>query len=584
MTGAEEASAWTEHQHGDGRRYYYNRITKASSWDKPDCLKTKEERMNTTSWKEYKTADGRDYFYNTVTKQSVWEMPIELKRLRGSAKEDSEEEEENAEEEEEKEVPEYATQEDRRNAFKELLEEKGVKTTMKWEEALKLIQDDRRMNALNTAGERKQVFAEYITQTKKREKEEEREKRKRAKDEFIDAVKAWPDLKPDSRYKDVAEVFFEKEWFKLIDEDERDELFQDFMDEHEKRMKEDRRKTRKEYVEKVKKIYEENSEISTLSRWRDVQDCLRDNETFRWLSKLEALTSWEEWLSETEKKEIEDLTKAKYRQERLARDNFRDLLVDLRKEGKLKMSTAWREVAQIVQSDKQYLAMIGLPGSAPHDIFDDFLEELAEKYKEDSKKLKKWAKAKGVVVTSSSTLSWFCDQLKDEEGYALIAQDNITQLFDSLVAKAKEQDEDAEKSAKRNRKKFVELLQRTRDVTANTTYESATKLLGNNPAWDAVDEHTRRQCFDIFVDQLKIQSESRKRDGRDNGDSAGESENGDRQKKDKKKERGGKKRSRHDEPAEEEEPPPPPRKQAKKRRDQEEEEEPEKKKTKKHKK
>merc|ERR1712151_1369650 len=109
-----------------------NKVTKQSSWDKPDVLKSSEEKANTTSWKEYKTADGRDYYYNPVTKQSVWEMPLELKQLRGLAREEESEEEEKEEE------PEWASPEERRAAFRELLEEKGVKCTMKWEEALKL--------------------------------------------------------------------------------------------------------------------------------------------------------------------------------------------------------------------------------------------------------------------------------------------------------------------------------------------------------------------------------------------------------------------------------------------------------------
>ena len=123
------------------------------------------------------------------------------------------------------------------------------------------------------------------------------------------------------------------------------EVFDDFMDENEKKAKEDRRKKRKEYVEKIKarpqllfflsfapvdlavgpcmlhcytcqEIYTKEEKITVLSRWRDVQDALRDNEYFKWLSKLEALTSWEEWVLDTEKAELKDKTKAKYRAER----------------------------------------------------------------------------------------------------------------------------------------------------------------------------------------------------------------------------------------------------------------------------
>ena len=53
-------------------------------------------------------------------------------------------------------------------------------------------------------------------------------------------------------------------------------------------------------------IYTKEEKITVLSRWRDVQDALRDNEYFKWLSKLEALTSWEEWVLDTEKAELKD--------------------------------------------------------------------------------------------------------------------------------------------------------------------------------------------------------------------------------------------------------------------------------------
>eukprot|EP00913_Durusdinium_trenchii_P019219 g18061.t1 len=303
---ATDAANWTEHTHSDGRRYYYNKVTKASSWDKPECLKNADERMNTTVWKEYKTADGRDYYYNPITKQSVWTMP-----------------------------PEWKTPEDRRNAFRELLDDKGVKSSMKWEEALKLIQDDRRFGALTAAGERKQAFAEYITQTKKREKEEEswtrleREKRKRAKDDFIEDLQKWKDLKLTTRYRDTAEHFYNEEWFKLLEEDERIEVFDDFMDEHEQKAKEERRKQRKEYVEK--ETYASHEKISVTSRWRDVQDALRDNEHFK----------------------------------------------------KITSNTFWGDYAEKVVKDSRYVALIAQPGSTPHDLFDDYQEELQDKYSQE---------------------------------------------------------------------------------------------------------------------------------------------------------------------------------------------------------
>ncbi|CAJ1399667.1 unnamed protein product [Effrenium voratum] len=49
---AKEPSNWTEHTQSDGRRYYYNKVNKLSSWEKPECLKNPDEKLNTTVWKE----------------------------------------------------------------------------------------------------------------------------------------------------------------------------------------------------------------------------------------------------------------------------------------------------------------------------------------------------------------------------------------------------------------------------------------------------------------------------------------------------------------------------------------------------
>lgn len=75
---------WTRHETAEGRVYYYNKITKESSWNKPDELKTPQERQARTTptsvsangiWKEYKTPEGRAYYYNTVTKETTWTRP-----------------------------------------------------------------------------------------------------------------------------------------------------------------------------------------------------------------------------------------------------------------------------------------------------------------------------------------------------------------------------------------------------------------------------------------------------------------------------------------------------------------------------
>ncbi|XP_020207674.1 pre-mRNA-processing protein 40A [Cajanus cajan] len=74
---------WIEHTSATGRKFYYNKKTKVSSWEKPFELMTPIERVDaSTNWKEYTSPDGRKYYYNKVTKESKWSIPEELKLAR----------------------------------------------------------------------------------------------------------------------------------------------------------------------------------------------------------------------------------------------------------------------------------------------------------------------------------------------------------------------------------------------------------------------------------------------------------------------------------------------------------------------
>ena len=57
---ADEPTNWTEHKAPDGRTYFYNSSTKASSWEKPDCLKSSIEMLLAQCpWKEFKAENGK---------------------------------------------------------------------------------------------------------------------------------------------------------------------------------------------------------------------------------------------------------------------------------------------------------------------------------------------------------------------------------------------------------------------------------------------------------------------------------------------------------------------------------------------
>lgn len=74
---------WSEHKSPDGRIYYHNNITKQSSWEKPEELKTPAEKaLSACPWKEYTSDSGKVYYYNTTSKESKWTAPQEYLDLK----------------------------------------------------------------------------------------------------------------------------------------------------------------------------------------------------------------------------------------------------------------------------------------------------------------------------------------------------------------------------------------------------------------------------------------------------------------------------------------------------------------------
>lgn len=73
------ASNWAEYRGVDGRDYFYNKITKVSTYKKPDALRSPEELK--LAWREYSTDAGRKYYYNVTTRENVWEMPAEYREF-----------------------------------------------------------------------------------------------------------------------------------------------------------------------------------------------------------------------------------------------------------------------------------------------------------------------------------------------------------------------------------------------------------------------------------------------------------------------------------------------------------------------
>lgn len=78
--GIESSTSWTEHEAPSGIKYYYNSVTKKSTYTKPACFLVDKINGGTNQptsekWKEYTdTKTGRKYFSDGVN--TTWKKPV----------------------------------------------------------------------------------------------------------------------------------------------------------------------------------------------------------------------------------------------------------------------------------------------------------------------------------------------------------------------------------------------------------------------------------------------------------------------------------------------------------------------------
>ncbi|CAE7594570.1 unnamed protein product [Symbiodinium pilosum] len=101
---------------------------------------------------------------------------------------------------------------------------------------------------------------------------------------------------------------------------------------------------------------------------------------------------------------------------------------------------------------------------------------------------------------------------KEDQGKAENDDSEDKQEDDKADDKEEEEDgDDEDPDGEKTRTQFVDLLMKAKEISAGTSYEDAEALLSKKAAWKAVDEHTRKECFEIFVDHLATHTGKKKK-------------------------------------------------------------------------
>ncbi|GAB0134827.1 hypothetical protein EsDP_00003182 [Epichloe bromicola] len=551
--GGQAASAWQEHHTPDGRAYYYNSATKATQWTKPEELMSGAERaLSDQPWKEYTAEGGRKYWYNTETKQSSWEMPDVYRKALGQAGSQGHGHAQNGghshnsydypreyrdsrhdsrrggyENEDKSQVfipatndePEFASPEEAEAAFMKLLKRSGVQPDWTWEQAMRATIRDAQYRSIRDPKGRRDAFEKYCQDVIVQDKERAEERMSKLRADFETMLKRHPEIVHYTRWKTARPMIEGETIFRYTnDEDERRQLFEEYVVGLKKAHKEHQIRSRRNALDALKELLPKLS-IKAYTRWSEAQHIIssafQDDETYQALTKYDTLITFQDHIKALERalnEQKQHEKKMKYRRERKARDAFKSLLSELRKDGKIKPGVTWSTIHPLIEQDERYTDMLGHDGSTPQELFWDVVEEEERSLRVPRNDVLDVLEDKRFELTPTSDLQAFLAVMKDDRRTANIDIDILQLIFERLREKRAAKRDDDKQTDRQQRRAVEDLrayLKRAEPpLLSGDTYEKVRPRLLKSEEFQAVSsEDLRRGAFDKHMRRLREKEE-----------------------------------------------------------------------------
>ncbi|XP_064800972.1 pre-mRNA-processing factor 40 homolog A-like isoform X2 [Oncorhynchus masou masou] len=546
---------WKEYKSDNGKAYYYNSHTKESRWTKPKeledleaMIKAEENGMAevgapgtviiTPNLQLDSAASMATMMMEmpamrpapTVSVEQMSMVPMLVAEVNADSPVNSTEDlagmeasvSNDASKEERPELVKktykWNTKEEAKQAFKELLKEKGVSSNASWEQAMKMIINDPRYSALPKLSEKKQAFNAYKVQTEKEEKEETRIKYKESKETYQRFLENHEKMTSTTRYKKAEQMFAELDVWSTVPERDRLEIYEDVLFYLAKKEKEQAKQLRKRNWEALKNILDNMANVTYRTTWSEAQQYLLDNPTFaedeelQNMDKEDALICFEEHIRALEKEEEDEKQKTLLRERRRQRKNresFQKFLDELHDNGQLHSMAAWMEMYPTVSSDIRFANMLGQPGSTPLDLFKFYVEDLKARYHDEKRIIKDILKDKNFLVEVNTSFEDFGTVISSDKRATTLDAGNIKLAFNSLLEKAEAREREREKEEARKMKRkeatFKSMLkQATPALEPETTWEEVRERFLKESAFEDVTlESERKRIFKDFMHVLE---------------------------------------------------------------------------------
>ena len=387
--------------------------------------------------------------------------------------------------------------------FKEKLKALGITITWKWEDASRLLFNEPEWKAIRTFSEKRNLFNEYINDLKNKEREEIYLKREKNKAKFRQLLSEDNTINSDSTYTEaMSRLSYDERW-RAVDEKEREDVFEDYIDliykKEEDEWKKEREVKKKLFLEKLK-----FKKIKSDTLWKNICIEFKDDPVFASMEKIDRIQAFADYITTLEAEEKREKKEKEKYQGYLNREKFRELLQISVEEKKLNMDTKWREYVSEIKDREEYLNMLGQEGSTPLELFQDKIYELKKDYKKVKKIFKEIITKNKIEIKYKISFEEFDNLISQYREGKIISIDMKKLLYEHIKKKLEEKEIIHNKHSNNIANKLYSYLQRKKlilrdDCPFDEAYEKIKKL----KKFENLSESNVREGYSILKQLIK---------------------------------------------------------------------------------
>ena len=387
--------------------------------------------------------------------------------------------------------------------FKDKLRTLGITVTWKWEDASRLLFNEPEWKAIRTFSEKRNLFNEYITDLKNKEREEIYLKREKSKSKFRQLLSEDNTINSDSTYTEVMSRLSYDERWRSVDEKEREDIFEDYIDliykKEEDEWKKEREVKKKLFLEKLK-----FKKIKSDALWKNIAVEFKDDPVFASMEKIDRIQAFADYITTLESEEKKERKEKEKYQGYLNREKFRELLQISVEEKKLNIDTKWSEFVKEIKDREEYLNMLGQEGSTPLELFQDKKYELKKDYKKVKKIFKEIIAKNKIEIKYQISFEEFDNLISQYREGKIISLDMKKLLYEHIKKKLEEKEIIHNKHSNNIANKLYSYLQRKKlilrkDCPFDEAYEKIKKL----KKFENLNESNIKEGYSILKQLIK---------------------------------------------------------------------------------